>query len=125
MNTPEVSKLNWLTKIPTYEEVKDFGVVIQYQDGMTVTASHICSEAYFGMIFTKTLVRYAILNLEEEPLPLWGKKPDAVVTVGKKTVVYVTIPDKYYFEIQCFTRTEAISAWNELAEKLNEIQETK
>lgn len=125
---PEPSKLNWSTVKPTFEEVEGKTVYIETKStsGIVVRFSRIVKDfEIFNIDFDNRLfIRYAILDLSDpdpEPQPLWGGMPE-IVNVGKKTVVCLVIPDKYYFEIQRFDRAEAVNAWNKLAKPLNEIQ---
>lgn len=121
---PEPSKLNWSTVKPTLEEVRDKWILIFWRECATGSYRFIDNENMYKASFDQFFLRYAILDLSEpdpEPQPLWGVMPE-IVNVGKKTVVCLVIPDKYYFEIQRFDRDEAINAWNKLAKPLNEIQ---
>ena len=117
---PEPNKLNWSTVKPTFEEVNGSTLIIEWSKGTDLVV--MTNKQRFHGWFDGDFIRYAIIEEPDpEPQPLWGVMPE-IVNVGKKTVVCLVIPDKYYFEIQRFDRDEAINAWNKLAKPLNEIQ---
>ena len=78
--TPEISKLNWSTERPTFEEVNGKNVIVQYNFDFSVVtwgAQHNINQyAKYEMMFGEHFYRYAIFEVPPvSPLPLWGKLP--------------------------------------------------
>lgn len=127
MTIPEISKLNWSTVKPTFEEVKGKTIIMDWTEGKDVVV--MTDRQRFQGWFDDEFIRYAIIDVTQpdpEPLPLWRVMPEILPHAGREWFVsydYRKCDDAFSIMTFCYpTRAEAINAWNKLAEPLNKIQ---
>jgi len=122
---PEVSKLNWSSECPAFEDVEGKTVIYEYnfKGKLNIYVIKSMTEMIYKPTFDGGFIRYAILESCEVPLPMDGTYPE-VVRNGSEWVAYIegSIENKD-IEVDIYvhgkTEAEAIHNWNEFARKLN------
>ena len=94
-NLPELTKMNWSSKQPTFEELKGKTVYCQYADGSYGYPTLIDSISKYKDVvadsgFLSTLKKFAILDLSE---PLEAQ--DASI-LGCKVYIVQNSPDNHF-----------------------------
>lgn len=126
---PVPSVLNWSTVKPTYEEVIEKTLIIEWTGGKTknIDVVYIHDKLDHDWHFDEQFIKYAIIaDPEPEPMELWGKLPEVTRRAGgdswyasyrltKENDSFVIVP------FCCPTRALAIAAWNRIAKPLNEV----
>lgn len=120
-NLPEVTKPNWSTERPTFEEVKGKSLIVEkafssesnrFIDGFGKLTSEIDYLAAFPI--DKQCPRWAILDLTtpEEPLPYKGIAPKFYESENRWYASWVTEDCENYDTAFFPTREQAVHSWN-------------
>jgi len=124
------TELVWSTVKPTFEEV--VGKIIKivwirrdgYSDSVKISIDNLPD---YTLYFDDHFICYADLTAPVSPLPLWAKTANVIKTQQGYYVKCRTDDDynkSWILETPMFpTESEAILAWNRIAEALNEVEE--
>ena len=111
----EENKIKWCYIQPPFDEVKGKSVIVDNGKQLVVLLRCVC-QADFDSWFGEYFVRFSLINLEEELLPLDGFMPE--ISSGTTYTVYSSGNKDIYLEVYGQTQSLAIDNWNKFVRRL-------
>lgn len=128
-NLPEVTKPNWSTEKPTFEEVEGKYIVAEHYcaggAGKSVLCGFVNVVETFNFLCTGHLLRYCILDLTtpEEPMEYKRMMPTVIHGEGGLYIKWIS-PSGEWHETDYFpTREEAIHSWNRFVKAMEAVND--
>ena len=120
---PEISKLNWSSEKPSFEEVKGVHLLVQY-DSDQLGAAEIGNSNQYRLWFDEKFVRFAVIDMtapEPEIKPYHQLLPEIVETIGSGWEYKYSSEFERYYVCGFASVLHAINAWNDFVSKLEGI----
>jgi len=120
---PEISKLNWSSEKPSFEEVKGVHLLVQY-DSDQLGAAEIGNSNQYRLWFDEKFVRFAVIDMtapEPEIKPYHQLLPEIVETIGSGWEYKYSSEFERYYVCGFASELHAINAWNDFVSKLEGI----
>jgi hypothetical protein len=119
---PEISKLNWSYERPKFKDVEGKTVVCEYSylGDNKIETIKVMTERNYNLTIDIGFVRYAIIDISEDPLPLNGTIPNFGFNFIDNNKVWFIDFVKSDMKINIYgtTKEEAVSNWNKFVRRI-------